>query len=228
MKEPLMRSSESIMEEIRVRMDKVDGVDRAVELLNEVVARTDGPTWGEAKLRLATIVSWVADYECSAQLANEVVTGPRDLVSDAVRAVAAISMAVSHWELGRDCDLVLLERSVRTALAANELEYGALGLRILGDFLEQQGDKTAARRAFEESASIDEQHGWVCAAATTLRRLACLEHEAGESQHAIELLEHSVTLLHRHPLKQFDPVFLRLDEQESRTLIDKIRRAEPS
>lgn len=171
---------------------------------------------------LSLIAFWAEELELSAQFAAEALGAPTHLVRTRTRAVAAVRLAASHYQTNQPMDLALLEHSARTAILEKVFPYGALGLDLLGRFLVSAGNKERARATYAESAAIAEQHGWFTAAALTLCDLAQLEQEAGESERALAHLEHSIVVLHRHPMKGSGSLLMA--EQWPRDLIDQIRR----
>ncbi|MEO8704204.1 MAG: hypothetical protein ABI867_29395 [Kofleriaceae bacterium] len=199
MKEILVESSEQLLMQARALLQRVDGTERAKELLEVIVARADGHTWGEAMVELSTIATWPDDSELSGQLAATAVGAANHLIGTRARAAAGVRLAAADYRLGKSTDLARLETSARTALLENDRYYGALGLRLLGDYLKHSGDKARARVVYEESAAAAERHEWLTAAASTLRDLAELEHEEGETPRAIAHLEQALTVIDRHP-----------------------------
>jgi tetratricopeptide (TPR) repeat protein len=222
MKEIAMETSESLLKQADAMLESVDRVHLAREIYQTVAARRDGLAFGDAMVGLSLIAFWAEELELSAQFAAEALGAPTHLVRIRTRAVAGVRLAASHYQTNQSMDLALLEHSARTAILEQEFSHGALGLDLLGRFLVSAGNKERARAVYDESAAIAEQHGWFTAAASTLCDLAQLEHEAGESERALAHLEHSIVVLHRHPLKGSGTLLMA--EQRPCDLIDQIRR----
>jgi hypothetical protein len=190
--------------------------ERAKQMLLQVVALAGSPSWGDAKVELASYAHGQGEYESAAAYARGVVAAPRDLASPAARTIAGVMLSDSLEVLDEQVDDELLRASSESCAEENQHYFAGVGFAMLGRRSATAGDRVAARTRLERAVELFDQAGSMLAGPGTLKRLAQLAIDEARTADARDYLDRGIRWLEGFPLGGYGARYLEAQLREMR------------